>query len=344
MGAAELKEAARHQEDPIEHSASFLGAVIGAVVGLAIGIAIVAGTVATGGGLLVLLGSLALAAGTAAAFSGLGKDIGKLIGSFIPMNAGDIKQGSPDVTVGSRTLQAARVEDPVKCHEGQRIAEGCVTIYINNKPAARVEQKTECNGKIKEGCPTVKYGGPTGQFLAIKDPDDPAWFFWATEILDWISFAGGVTTLFRKGGMRIVRLLTNPRAWRTAPVRQLAYDVADKFYFVADKYFGGNFGDYINRAGGESPSWLSKWEFTDSTAYQVTKIGWGAFGVSGDVRNAWGRWRNPARSGGPSGGGPSNGAPTGGAPTGGAPTGGAPTGGAPTNGAPTNGAPTNGAP
>lgn len=302
MSAAEKLEAARHRADPIEHGAGFIGALAGAVVGLAIGIALVAGTVVTGGGLAVFLGTLLVAAGTAASISSLGKDIGKFIGEKLSYNAGNIKRGSPDVTVGGRHLQAARVEDPVDCHDGKRIAEGVKFIAINNKLAARVELKTECNGTIKEGCATVKYHGPVERVLEVKDPDDPAWFFWATEALDWLSWVGGVTGFFKEGGKRILRLLINPRTWRQVSFRQ-AYDALDKVYFLADKYFGGNFADYLERTGHQRPQALDKWGFTDSDAYKLFKIGWGSVGARYTYRD----WRSRRSGGGssdaPAGGG-----------------------------------------
>ncbi len=323
--AAPKLQAARHQVDPIEHNASLIGAMVGAAVGLVVGgliaAAMISATIATGGAALVVFAGVVAAVGTGASFVGLFKDIGKLIGSFIPYNAGDIKEGSPDVTVGGRHLQAARVEDPVKCHNGKKIAEGCEKISINQKAAARVEARTECNGKIKEGCATVHYGGPLKVYLEIKDPDDPAWFFWFTESMDWLALVGGVTSLLRGGLRAALRGLLDPstyRNWRSLDFLNRAYDVADKFYFVADKYFGGAFGDYINRLGGQAPAWLEKWSFTESTEYQVGKILWGSYGARNAVRDAaptLRSWRDGVGNWWRGG----SGAPTGGAPTGGAP-------------------------
>jgi uncharacterized Zn-binding protein involved in type VI secretion len=290
MGAAVLKEAARQLVDPIEHSSAFWGALAGAVVGLVIGVAIVAATIATGGGALVLIGSLLVAAGTVASMTTLGKDIGALIGglSIFNYNAGDIELGSPNVTVGGRDLHAARVKDPVKCHSGKKIATGCATISINQEPAARVDEKTECSGTIKEGCKTVKYGGPSVEVLKVEDEPTPAWFKWTMEVLDWIGFIGGITSIIKNAGKFALRSLLKPQTWsQFREAAMFAYDVVDKGVFLFDKYAGGAFGEYYEAATGRKPpSWLEKQAYTDSTAYKVAKAGWGLIGAANSFNEA----------------------------------------------------------
>ncbi|AKT42211.1 PAAR domain-containing protein [Chondromyces crocatus] len=208
-----MGQAARHMVDPIEHDRGLFGAIVGAAIGLAIGAAIVAAVVFSGGMALAVVPVL-MAAGTVATCGAFGRDIGRFIGGFFNKNAGDIERGSPNVTVGSMMLQAARVRDPVNCHPGKRIASGCATITINDEPAARVEEKTECNGKIKEGCPSVIYGGPSVQVLEIKSPDDPWWFTWISNTLDVVSLLGSAAGLARGGLRLLARNLLKPSFWR----------------------------------------------------------------------------------------------------------------------------------
>jgi uncharacterized Zn-binding protein involved in type VI secretion len=250
MGAAILEDAARRFVDPIEHSGSWLGKIIGGIVGFVAAVAITAFLLSNpigwaAAGTLLLAGSVGIMGGEL---------LGGLIGSLFDYDAGDILEGSPNVTVGHRTLPAARVKDKTKCHN-QKIAEGCLTISINREPAARVKSRTECNGKVKEGCTTVKYGGPWIQVLEIKDPDEPTWYKVFKEVVDWAGMFLGVAGLFKGAASLSLRALgraaaTNiGTAWRTGGFwarAALVHEVADPAVFLFQKGSEYSGASYVN--------------------------------------------------------------------------------------------------
>src|SRR5262245_33724928 len=122
MGESKLLEAAR-LNDPVEHTFSFAGAIIGALAGLVVGAAIVfatvaavTATVATGGAALLIIGAV----GTALSVTAFGSSLGETLGKFIPNSCDGVMDGARTVFIGSPHLNAARANDPVKCHSGQK--------------------------------------------------------------------------------------------------------------------------------------------------------------------------------------------------------------------------------
>lgn len=75
-----------------------------------------------------------------------------------PTPAGIIDGGEPKVLI--EFLPAARAKDPVICASGGKdaIAQGCGTVLINSKHAARVTDRTSHNGAIMAGAGTVIIG------------------------------------------------------------------------------------------------------------------------------------------------------------------------------------------
>lgn len=239
--------------DGIEHTNAFLGALTGIAIGLAIGVAIaVAGvlTVATGGLALAVIGGLAaICTGIAAGFS-----FGELIGSMSSSKSGVIGEGAKTVFIGAGLPPAARAKDKLACgdppvttgkvviaallgplalgalgvyslvrsdHGGAMIATGSETVFIGSRNAARIDDETNCSGKIVEGAKTVGIGGRKVDVIDRRS--------WRPEIpeglrtaVTWIDRAGVVLGLL--SGVGAIRVL----GWKAARVDFLlaAGDVA----------------------------------------------------------------------------------------------------------------------
>ncbi|UQA56371.1 PAAR domain-containing protein [Polyangium aurulentum] len=157
------------------------GLVIGFVVtGLLLFAA--AATIGTGGAALaVIIGGLM--AGTAS--GGLS---GMAYGATSDLNPkGPIITGSPNTFLGGNIKPAARaVEDKVECedHSEKRIAQGSRNVFINNVPAARKSDMTECSGTIMQGQPDVFFGGPGETYLEIE-PEVPTWVVTVLTVTAW---------------------------------------------------------------------------------------------------------------------------------------------------------------
>lgn len=253
---ADPLESAARIDDPIEHTGAMLGAVLGAIAGIVVGVAIVAAFAMTGP-----IGIFMLVAGAAVMFSGIGEFLGK---KFYKHEAGDIAEGSSTVFVEGPTRKAARTFDKVKCHSGQFIVTGTLTIEIEGRKAARVTEETRCDGKIKKGADTVKYGGPSVQVAPKRASGELApWFFWTREALDWI------TILY--GGKGLIT------GWSKLSKITKILEVASLAYTGLDKTLG-----YVGMALSSSGNYAAaKWigdNITDTLAYK--SVGW-AFGLRG---------------------------------------------------------------
>lgn len=167
-----MSEAAARLDDPIEHSSALGGLLAGLAIGagaVLVGIAIVG----TGG-----LGAVALCAMVGAG-AATGAGIGQLFGSlsFARHGAGQIKTGSGNVFINSKAAARAHVDTAVCDQHGpapQILAQGSDSVYINGQPAARVGDRTVCDGKISAGSGNVFIGGGTETTDAI-DPEVPEW-------------------------------------------------------------------------------------------------------------------------------------------------------------------------
>ena len=178
--AASPLEFAARLDDTIEHTGAMFGAVVGAIAGIALGIFVCWLCVITAPV------SIFMMIGAAAVFgSGIGEFLGKKLEKH---DAGDIAEGSRTVFVGAPDRNAARVDDKVKCHSGMIIVSGTRTIEIEGHKAARVGEETECDGKIKTGCLTVKYGGPSIQMHPKRFSGEiNPWFWGIREAVDLIT-------------------------------------------------------------------------------------------------------------------------------------------------------------
>ncbi|TKC96362.1 PAAR domain-containing protein, partial [Polyangium fumosum] len=253
MSEATPLEQAVRIDDAVEHSLAFLGAVLGALGGLALGL-LVFGTGP--------LGWLA-AAGVAVYFSNAGEKAFK----NLKHEAGDVAEGSPNVFVGEPGRNAARARDKVRCHDLQ-IATGCATISINQELAARVKEETVCDGKLKTGCETVFYGGPSARVLAKRFSGElPEWFYVGREVVDW------VTILAPTGA-------ADPSKWWRL------YDRVSRGLTFADKAAGYTAAIAQGLGYQEVADVITR--VTDHPAYVWGTTAFGGVGVARDLRRARG--------------------------------------------------------
>jgi hypothetical protein len=183
-------EAARIS-DELGHTQKSWGFWIGAVAGAVIGGALV---VATGGAALLVVGAVVAGAGTGA----LG---GMYVGEAVPSDpTGPVATGSPTIVIGTDLQLAGRAGvDFVSCsrHDRKLIAQGSETVIFGEGldlpfgPAARKTDKTQCDGVIREGWPTVIIGGPAVTVVDIE-PEVPDWLVTTAK---WMAFIGlGIMT------------------------------------------------------------------------------------------------------------------------------------------------------
>lgn len=156
--------AAARLNDPIEHTGSLTGLLAGFAIG-AIGAALIVGT----GG----LAAVAIVGAAAATGAGIGQLIGSM--SFCSHQTGQIISGSSNVNINGKAAARAHV-DNARCDDhgpGPKVlAQGSSTVYINGYPAARVNDRTECDAKISAGSNNVFIGGETETTDAIS-PEVP---------------------------------------------------------------------------------------------------------------------------------------------------------------------------
>ncbi|MFP7675599.1 RHS repeat-associated core domain-containing protein [Marivita sp. S0852] len=176
-------------DHPIAHTSTWatLGAmVLGAVA--AVGAAVF--VVATFGAGLAVLAVAALAAG---ALAGLGAGFASAAGQY-GTNKGLIILGSTDVYFEGKSV--ARRGDIIECsrHGEQAVAEGCETVFANNRPIARIGHKSTCDGVINDGCATIAIDIDTG--AGSLDID------------------GGWTKRWLRTGLAVMNFLPIPRGGR----------------------------------------------------------------------------------------------------------------------------------
>lgn len=187
-----MLEAAR-MGDKVAHTNALFGFIPGMVVGaiFAVGLALLFGaTLATGGGALILAGALLAGAG-GGALKGMSLGLGSKRGSGDP-----IKTGASKVTIGRDRKPAARARvDQTTCHTPKVIAQGSKLVTIQGHPAARRTDKTQCDGTIDEGCPTVFIGKEADLYVPIES-EVPGWMVktaqYALVVGTVLGLAGGV--------------------------------------------------------------------------------------------------------------------------------------------------------
>lgn len=189
-------QAAARFGDPIAHSSAESGLITGALIGAGL---VIAGAliVGTGGAALPFVFGAVLA-GTAA-----GGWIGEFVGSlsFFYKIAGRVASGSPDVFVNCKPLARA-LADIGECSKHgpqlQQIAMGSETVFIDNFPAARINDKLQCSGIIVEGSPDVFIGGGQARYTAYELENEVAWYYRA------LVFGAGLAGALLLGGFAAV--------------------------------------------------------------------------------------------------------------------------------------------
>ncbi len=245
-------------EDPIAHPSPWatLGAIaLGAVAAVAI--------VATCG-----VGLVALAA--AGAVAGLGMGFASAAGQY-GTDYGKIALGSKDVFFQNRPV--ARFMDPVVCslHSGpQAIAEGCETVFANNRAIARIGHKTTCNGTINAGCKSI----------AIDMDTHP-------DVLD---IDGGWLERGTRMGVFLLDLLPIPRNPRGGRSRDRHQNLSNKIDGLLDR-FCRKCGDPIDVASGQLLDTRTDIYIPGTIPLEFTRTyRKGAFGLIGrDWAGTWAR-------------------------------------------------------
>jgi uncharacterized Zn-binding protein involved in type VI secretion len=198
--------AAARFDDPVAHSHALGGFVAGALVGVAaaIGVAMVVGAVATavaaevvtGGlatplvaGIAVTLGELAVNLVAGGWLTSKAEELGESLGSqSFGSPSGKIAQGSATVIINDKP--AARVTDKTSC-DNSPVAQGSDCVFINGQPASRLHDKLNCGGAIVEASPNVFIGGGTITVGSVAS-EVPTWVRWAAIILPIIPAIGGL--------------------------------------------------------------------------------------------------------------------------------------------------------
>ena len=173
-----------HQIKHASLLAALAGAVVGAILATAVAVVAVAVVGATGGAALAVgIGAMVIAGpliGKAASA------VTNFVDSFFPADDGPVATGSPNVFVEG--LMSARAKDDtvacVKHSPPPPIAQGSDTVYINDQPAVRIDDKTACGAPIKQGAKTVYIGGNTTTVMDIADE----FSFWEKALIIGVEF------------------------------------------------------------------------------------------------------------------------------------------------------------
>jgi hypothetical protein len=255
--SAEENIPAARLKDPMTHSGALVGNHIGASIGMAAGIV---------GGLLTapVLGPVAIAAVIVLANDGaqlgafIGGWIGESLAPAVPM--GEISSAAASVFVGAEKRKQARIEDDVSCsgglvegiaaasmlplsgglglaavaiqelsgggHGGARIAQGCLTIFVEKRSAARKACKTTCGGTISDGEKSVLLGKGLG---ALPGYEQDIWetpgLNYGLAGLDWVGTGAAVVGAFMVGapigiaaaliaaGFKVAEAATGGKPW-----------------------------------------------------------------------------------------------------------------------------------
>ncbi len=190
-------QAAARLGDEIAHGFGVAAMVAGAVAGALIGAAVAAATAATGGLAAVILAG-SIAAGGLSMFQ-IVKGLTTIFELPEP-TTGVLIRGSFNVYVNSRNAMRAGDDVSATCSGlplnhplwpfPVLIAEGSATVYINGKPAARLQSKMVCGAHIKTGSQDTFIGGPTERVAFVLDLEE--WLHTGLEALGLAALAGGL--------------------------------------------------------------------------------------------------------------------------------------------------------
>lgn len=176
----------------------------GAVAGALIGAAVVAATVATGGvAMAIMAGSIA--AGGLSMFQ-IVKGLSTIF-SLPEPTTGVLTGGSLNVYINRRSAMRAGEDVSLSCSGlplnhpywpfTVLIAQGSATVYINDRPAARLHSKMVCGAHIKSGSENTFIGGPTLSVAFVLDIE--GWMHTGFEALGMVA-AGAALVLAAMAG------------------------------------------------------------------------------------------------------------------------------------------------
>jgi RHS repeat-associated protein len=192
-----MGEAAR-VGDAIGHSHALAGMIGGTIVGgllagvggWAAGALLFAGLAASGIGVGVLLLGASLAVGyLTGELATAARDTLADAGAASLTPTGKILTGSLNVFINNKPAAIATVSQ-VACDNdgpGMQMAQGSNRVYINDQPASRMKDKTNCDAQVMEGSPDVNIGGGTATTLAIT-PEVPDALYKGSDLM--LLFAG----------------------------------------------------------------------------------------------------------------------------------------------------------
>ncbi|MFS2158142.1 PAAR domain-containing protein [Pseudomonas sp. Pseusp122] len=212
-------QAAARLGDEIAHGFGLAAMIGGAVVGALIGAAVIGATVATGGAALAIMAG-SIAAGGLSMFQ-IVKGLSTIFKLPEP-TTGVLIRGSFDVYINSRNAMRAGADVSAVCSGLPMnhpmwpfpvlIAEGSATVYINGKPAARLQSKMVCGAHIKSGSEDTFIGGPTLTVAFVLDLE--GWVHTGLEALGLLA-AGGALVLAAMAGFAALgtALLIGATAW-----------------------------------------------------------------------------------------------------------------------------------
>ena len=188
-------QAAARLGDEIAHGFGGMSMIAGAVAGALIGAAVIAATVATGGvAVAIMAGSIA--AGGLSMFQ-IVKGLNTLFNLPEPAT-GKLLKGSFNVYINGLNAMRAGEDIASSCSGFPMshpmwpfpvlIAEGSATVFINGKPAARLNSKMVCGAHIKSGSPNTFIGGPTVSVAFVLDIE--GWMHTGFEALGIMAMGG----------------------------------------------------------------------------------------------------------------------------------------------------------
>lgn len=190
-------QAAARLGDEIAHGFGLSAMIVGAVAGALIGVAVIGATVATGGvALAAMTGTVA--AGGLSMFQ-IVKGLNTLFNLPEPAT-GELSGGSANVYINNRNAMRAGVDTASSCSGlpinhpmwpfQVLIAEGSASVYINGKPAARLNSKMKCGAHVSSGSPNTFIGGPTVSVAFVLDIE--SWVHNGLGALGLMAIGGGL--------------------------------------------------------------------------------------------------------------------------------------------------------
>ncbi len=226
--------------DKVAHTNAASGMGWGAMIGAGVGIALMGvAVVATGGLAAAPLGVLIAGGAGAIGLTAGGAVAGGNIGEVYPgPRCGQVVPGETPMNVRIEGEFAAR-QGVDRVNHGPKptpIAEGSKTVFVNDRPLARIRDRIQCKGLLVETCKHTFVGGePSGDEVE-------------SEVPSWLRYVG-----LGAGAVAIVALL---------PVMGAAATFAMAGVGIVGSFGGGLIGQYVGRqigGGGVSGERAARW-------------------------------------------------------------------------------------